>query len=378
MLRAEVNLSQLARNIEIVKRRVGDDINILFVAKVDGYGHGLIEVSRVAERANLDYLAIANLQEAKQLREEGINLPLLIFGPIPPGEDSINDIVSLDVTPTITNTNSKFIRALNRRSKLQRVVTPVHLNVDTGMGRTGLLSNDLFPFVKRIRGFDHLQIEGIYTHLSVADSEEPWDKNYTLDQIEQFCQVLNKMRNKDSVPPLRHAGNSAGLIQYEDRVTKDPFNMVRIGTLFYGYPEVDRKWVHELDPVMSVYTRVAEVRKLPPDSYIGYGRDYRTKSERKIAVLPGGYGEGLNRKLSGSGEVLINECRAPVVGEMCANHTMVDVSGVDNVKVGDRVEIMGEKIPVNQLSQQIGAGILELLSPFARRPEARRYNKFEK
>lgn len=367
LLWKEVDLSRLARNVEIIKKQVGDKAKILFVAKVDGYGHGLIEVSQVAQKASLDYLAVANLKEAEKLRKEAINIPILVFGPIPPEKESIEDIVNFDITPTITNTNTNFLRALNHKSKSQEVITPIHLNLDTGMGRTGLLLNGLISFVKKVREFHHLQLEGVYSHLSVADSERSRDKRYTLRQISKFREVLHKLKDHDLLPPLRHIGNSAGLIQYQDEVTEPPFNMVRIGTLFYGYPETDREWVYELEPVISVFTRVAEIRKLPPKSYIGYGRNYKTESEKSIAVLSVGYGEGLNRKISGSGKVAINNHKVPIVGEVCANHTMVDVSEIDHVKVGDRVELMGNNIPVNQLSQQTGAGILELLSPFAKK-----------
>ena len=364
MQRIEVDLDHLTHNVEIVKRRLDDKIKTAFVVKADGYGHGLVKVARIGEAASLDYLAVSNISSAKKLREVGITTPVLVFGPIYRGEGSVAEMVDLGVIPTITSKSISLPEEMDKKSKSRGVTTKVHLNVDTGMGRTGLFPNEVLPLLKRIRELRNLKCEGIYSHLSAADSGNSKDRKYTLNQIEEFRQVLLKIDDEGLLPPLRHLGNSAGFIQYESEVTKPPLNMVRMGSLFYGLPEAEAAWTRELIPTMSVFTRIAEIRELPAGSYVGYRRTSRIREDKEVGVLPMGYADGFNRKMSKNGEVSVNNQKAPVIGKVSANHATIDLSKIDRARVGDRVEIVGRNNSVTELGKKIGASVLELVHPF--------------
>ena len=375
MLTVEVDLSNLVRNIEIIKGRLAEDTKVAFVVKADGYGHGLTEVARVGERANLDYLAVSRLDSAKRLRDKGISTPILIFGPVCSEEEPAAKMLRLGVTPTITSASGCLPEELSREAKKRGVIAKVHLNVDTGMGRTGLFPKEVLPFLKKISDLENIEAEGIYTHLGAADSEASEDREYTRNQIESFRGVLRVLKDKGLLPPLRHIGNSAGFIQYENEITGSPFNMVRLGSLLYGLPEVERPWIRNLSPVMSVFTRISEIRELPAGSYVGYGRSSRIGEDKRVGVLPAGYADGLSRKTSGKGEVVIENRKARIVGKISANHTVVDLSGIDDASVGDRVELIGKTNPASELGEKIGASVLELLAPFGSREVNRVYSE---
>jgi len=375
LLTVEVDLSNLVRNIEIIKGRLTEDAKVAFVVKADGYGHGLTEVARVGERANLDYLAVSRLDSAKRLRDKGISTPILIFGPVRSEEEPAAKMLRLGVTPTITSASGCLPEELSREAKKRGVTAKVHLNVDTGMGRAGLFPKEVLPFLKKISDLENLQAEGIYSHLSAADSDSSEDREYTRNQIESFRGVLGVLKDKGLLPPLRHIGNSAGFIQYENEVTGSPFNMVRLGSLLYGLPEVERPWIRSLSPVMSVFTRISEIRELPAGSFVGYGRSSRIGEDKRVGVLPAGYADGLSRKTSGKGEVVIENRKARIVGKISANHTVVDLSGIDDASVGDRVELIGKTNPASELGEKIGASVLELLAPFGSREVNRIYSE---
>ncbi|MFW6012737.1 MAG: alanine racemase [Candidatus Bipolaricaulota bacterium] len=371
MLTAEIDLLQLAKNVRVIRQRLDGNAKIIFVVKVDGYGHGIKDVARVGVNNGIEYLGVANPQEGKELREAGLEVPILVFGPLV--KDQLSMIVNFDLSPTITSADTDFISALHQESRSQHTETRVHVNVDTGMGRTGLVPEEVPTFLKQCRRFSSVEVEGIYSHLSVADSLAKEDKVYTKDQISEFRELLQKLNDQNLLPQLRHLANSAGFIQYQNELTADPLNVIRMGTLIYGYPEVEASWTKALKPIFALYSEVAEVRTLPAGSYVSYDRAYRIESSSRIAVLPVGYGDGLDRRLSNRGEVVIRGQRTPVVGKICANHTLVDVSEIERVAPGDRVELIGETITLKEVTRITGAGILEILSSFSDRKIKRIY-----
>lgn len=365
-MQAEVSLSQLAQNMGIVKQQLKRGVRMLFVVKLDGYGHGITAVSRVAEEVGLDYLGVASVSEAKRIRRERVKLPILILNL--PSKEHIEEIVKLHLTATIANNDIYFASFLDQESQIQDTITPIHIKVDTGLGRIGLLPREVVPFLRKLQDFPHLQVEGIYSQFSVAESEDSTsDREYTLNQIKRLRQILQELEHEAMLPPLCHIANSAGFIQYQDEVTEAPLNMVRLGTLLYGYPEVQRPWTGKIRPVMSLFTEIIDIRQLPRGSYISYGRTYKTNSVKMIAVLPVGYGNGLDRRLSNVGGVIIKGRKAPIIGTICANHTMVDISEIEGIQVGDRVELMGENLLASELGRGIGASILEILASFTGR-----------
>lgn len=350
--RAVIDLSQLLKNIEVVRDKIGERVKLLFAVKGDGYGHGAAQVARTAERAEMvDYLGVDNAAEAKILRGAGIKLPILIMGL--PLRKHLKEMVKLGISITVSDTT--LARSLNKESRSQHVRTQIHVNVDTGMGRMGILPDKAVSFFRELQALSGLQVEGVFSHLSVAYSDDPTDKEYSLEQIKKFNRMLENLDKANMLPPLRHIGNSGGLVRYFDRVTTGFYNMVRIGGLLYGhYTRLLKDWAREIKPILSLTTEIAAIRKVPPCHYIGYERTYKTDSVRRIAILPIGYGHGLDQRLSNCGKVAINGREAPIVGLICMGQTMVDVTNIEDVHVGDGVEIIGAKLPTSQMAQQIG------------------------
>jgi len=357
MAEARVNLTQLARNIEIVRKKIGPKIKLLLPVKADAYGHGAIMISRAAQEAGVDWLGVANIVEALELRRAGIKLPILIF--CASRKEHIKDLVRADVSVSVSNLD--FAQALNRESKRRKVKTRVQVKVDTGMGRNGILAESALRFFEELSKLPHLNVEGVFSHFSVSYSEKPADQAYTRNQIKKFNQVLTQLDEAGLLPPLRHIANSSGLIQYFDDVTSGYFNMVRPGILLYGYPEVKRPWTKNIKPILSMRTWITCLKELPPGRYIGYGRVYKTDSFKKIATIPLGYADGLSFLLANSGEVIIKNKRAKIVGGISMDQTTIDVTHIKNVKIGDEVEIISEKLPAEELAQKIGAPFAEVI-----------------
>lgn len=349
--RAVIDLSQLVKNIKVVRNKIGNQVKLLFVVKGDGYGHGAVKMAQTAEETSVDYLGVDNVAEAKVLRDAGIKLPILIMGPSQ--KKDLEELVRLNVTITVSDID--FAQALDREARSQHVRVRVQIEVDTGMGRTGILPEEVVAFFKDIQRLPHLEVEGIFTHCSVAHSVDPADKEYTLKQIEKFERVLERLDAVHKLPSLRHIANSAALVKYFKKVTKGYFNMVRIGGLIYGhYTELQRGWAREIKPIMSLVTNIAAIREIPAGSYIGYNRTYKTTSTRKIAILPIGYGHGLDQRLSNCGKVMIKSKEAPIIGLVSMGETVVDVTEIDGVGVGDEVVVIGPNLPVNLMAQHVG------------------------
>lgn len=357
MAEARINLKQLARNIEIVRKKIGPKLHLLFPVKADAYGHGAVAVAHKAQEAGANWLGVANIAEAIELRRTGIKLPILIF--CASRQEHIKDLVRANVSVSISNL--EFARALDRESKRQKVKTRVQIKVDTGMGRNGILSENALSFFEQLSKLSHLEVEGIFSHFSVAYSEKPADQAYTRNQIKKFNRVLTKLDKADLLPPLRHIANSSGLIQYFGEVTSGYFNMVRPGILLYGYREVQRPWVKNIKPILSMRTWITCLKELPPGRYIGYGRTYKTRSLTKIATIPIGYADGLSFLLANSGEVIIKNKLAKIVGGISMDQTTVDVTPIKNVKVGDEVEIITERLPADELARKINAPFAEIV-----------------
>jgi len=367
-VRAEVNLFQLAKNINVVRNKIGKEVKLLFVVKGDGYGHGAIQVALTAERTGMvDWLGVDNVAEAKKLRDAGIRLPILVMGVSQKWQ--LKELVKLDLSIAVSDV--EFAHSLNQASKSRHVRTPVHVNVDTGMGRAGVLPNEVIPFFRKLQKLPYLQVEGIFSHLSAAYSDNHTDEEYTLTQIAKFNGILHELAKTSMLPSLRHIANSGGLVRYFDEVTAGYYNMVRIGGLFYGhYTGLLKGWAQEIKPILTLTTEIAAIRDIPAGHYIGYERTYKTNSVRRIAVLPIGYGHGLDQRLSNCGKVMINGKEAPIVGLISMGQTMVDVTDIEDVRVGDKVEIIGPKLPASQLAQQVGifsSALLVSISPAVER-----------
>lgn len=366
---ARINLTTLAENIERIRAGLPQELRVLFAVKSDGYGHGLEAVSHTAEEAGIEYLGVATVEEGAGIRHAGVKLPVLLLGPVLPSEGR----AALDLDLTFQVSDLEFAQFLADLAKQMGKKARVQVNVDTGMGRFGLLPEDAVLLLSQLRRLPAVDIEGVFSHLAVADSEIPEDQSYTIKQIEIFESLLSELDHANRLPPLRHIGSSAGVIQYKDRVTSPRMNMVRIGTLFYGYLEVRRPWAERVTPVATLTSRVIGLKELSLGDCVGYGRTYKASRHQRIAVLSIGYGSGLAPTLSNRGQVWLKERYAPVIGKICLDHTIVDVTEIDGVAIGDTAEVFGPHLPADRLAQMAGLAICEVIVPALRGATARVY-----
>jgi len=354
---ARVDLDQLRTNIQTVQAHVGDT-QLLVPVKGDGYGHGAVEIARTIESLGVAYLGVANLYEAIELRDAGIQAPILILSASHP--QHADRLIETDVSVTVST--YELARALERAAAERDTTVTVHVKVDTGMGRNGVLADEASAFVRFLREqCPHLSVEGIFSHFSVSFSEAPDDRAYTRQQIATFNGVLDGLEAAGLRPPLCHIANSAGLIQYEDEVTSGHYNMVRTGILTYGYPEVRQPWTEPVQPIMNLVTWVVSLKALPPGSDIGYGRRYTTSSTEHIATLSIGYADGLPPGLANNGDVLIHGERAPIVGSVSMDQMTVNVSGTPDVAIGDEAIIMNGHQPADAVADRLRTGFTEVV-----------------
>lgn len=301
----------------------------MVTVKADAYGHGLIKVSRKLIGSGVDFLGVASIDEGIRLRQAHIKLPILVLGMIL--KEDIDPAFKYGLSVTVCEMESA--RYFSRRGRQNSKVLPVHIKVDTGMGRIGVMHYDARELVRQIAKLKNLKIEGLFTHFPFADMNQ----EFTLHQIELFNQLAAELKKTGPEIPFIHAANSMGVIGFKD----SHFNMVRPGLVIYGlYPRLDIGI--RLKPALSLKTRVVFIKKLPKGSGVSYGHDYIAPRDTRIATLPIGYGDGYPRILSGRAPVLIGGKHFQVAGRICMDQTMVDV-GDAPVKIGDEVVLIGSQ-----------------------------------
>jgi alanine racemase len=362
--RAEINLDNLEHNVREIKRIVKPNTAICTVVKADGYGHGAFNISKTVLSSGASYLAVAILDEAIELRQKGIKAPILVLGYTP--EDQFNIVIENEITQTIFSLRSAEI--LSRYATLYNKTARVHIKLDTGMSRLGFQAElSSIPFIEKIFRLDGLRVEGIYTHFAKADEA---DKSFTKEQFRKFIEITKILKNRGFNAPLLHAANSAALID----LTHMHLQMVRPGIILYGiYPsnKVNKKKI-KLKPVMSFRTRVAHIKTLSRGRAVSYGGTYVTTRQSIIATLPVGYADGYARSLSSRAEVLIKGQRAPVIGRICMDQCMVDVTDVHgSVEPGEDVVLFGEmgkeKISAEEIAEMIGTIGYEVVCSISKR-----------
>jgi alanine racemase len=327
-----VYLSALAHNMGQVKKLIGPKTRIMGIVKSDAYGHGLIPVSRFLEKSRIDCLGVAHLHEALELRNNGIMLPVVILCGIQSREES-EIVVDKDFKPVIFDFGIAEVLDQEAIRKKKQVTT--YLKLDTGMGRLGIPHADAGPFIKRLSRLKGLCLEGLTSHLSSAD--EP-DLDFTKDQIRHFKQAVDTGRTLGLDLPLNHLANSAGIMAHRD----SHFDMVRPGIMLYGgLPSPEFTPPLPLKSAMQFTGRILQIREFPDRAFVSYGRTYSTKGRQRLAVTSAGYGDGLLRSLSNKGEVLIRGMRANIVGRVCMNMTICDITHIKDVRPGDEVVFLG-------------------------------------
>ena len=369
----EIDLNAISHNINQIKSLIENrGSKLLAVVKDDAYGHGAIEVARLADKIPVYKLGVATIFEAIELREAGVYLPILVLGTTLP--DHAEEIIKNDITQTVCDLDickklAQTARKLHKRAK-------VHVKVDTGMGRIGIHYESAVDYVKKIKQFPELDIEGIFTHFAVADTEE----NYTNLQIDRFQSVISMIEKNNIYIPIKHSANSSAILNFPESY----FDMVRPGIAIYGiYPCHNSRINLCLKPALSLKTRVVYIKEVLQGESLSYGRTYVTQRTTKVATIAIGYGHGLNRKLSNNGEVIIRGKKAPIIGTICMDQSLCDVTHIKDVSVGDEVVIIGkqgtEEIKADDLADKVGTIPYETLCNISRRvPRIYLYNDSER
>ncbi len=330
---AVIDLDAVAHNVQAIRKHVGPQIEIFAVVKAEAYGHGAVQVSRVALENGADRLAVGRLDEGIELRQAGISAPILVMSYTLPAENEI--MVEHDLIPTV-NTAEGAQAFYNKAVALGKTPT-VHVKVDTGMGRYGVMPEEVVPFLNELSNLPGLVVEGLYTHFATADAT---DKTYSRQQFARFLDVMESVRAAGHDIPIYHCANSAGTLDLPDM----HLDAVRPGLLIYGmYPSTEVKRDIPLKPAFSLKSHVSRIRTLPKGSSIGYGRTFITPRSMPVALILVGYGDGYHRILSNRGHVLIRGQRAPIVGRVCMDQFVVDASGIEGITQDDEVVLLGEQ-----------------------------------
>ena len=340
---AEIDLDAIAFNAASLKARAGGKAELMVTVKANGYGHGAAPVARAALEGGATRLAVHRTLEGVQLRQAGITAPILIMGYTLPAESE--RLVHWDLTPTV---NSKPQAESLSAAVAAGKPLPVHVKVDTGMGRYGLLPSEVLDFARFLSNLPGLVLEGLYTHHAVADLA---DKAFTRHQFSIYMDVVKRLEEAGFTFSLKHVSNSATTLDLPEMA----LDMVRCGIALYGLsPSDEVEPAVPLRPALTLKSRVARVRTLPTGASISYGRTYITDEPTRVALIPVGYGDGYHRILSNRGMVLINGRRAPIVGRVCMDQFVVDVSPIPAVQLHDEVVLIGrqgkEHIPAEEVA----------------------------
>lgn len=360
---ANVDLDALAHNYQAIQSHIPGGCKFLGVMKADAYGHGAVPLSHALVELGAGYLAVSNLEEAVQLRRGGSRVPILILGYTPPMY--AENMIYLDLTQEVHSL--EYARQLNETLGGTNFILNVHLKLDTGMTRIGFTAYDneqaLEEMVEAAQ-LPHLHVEGAFMHFSAADSRAEADRAYTKLQYQRFCDALDYLKARGIVPEIRHCCNSGATLLYPEYA----MDMVRPGVMTYGLnPSADTAGILDLKPLLSLYTTVSQIRNIPAGTDVGYGRTYTTPTDRKLAVLAMGYADGLLRSLSGRAQFLLRGHLVPVVGRICMDLCMVDITDVPDVRVGDEVTVIGAERPCEILADQLGTISYEVLCSISKR-----------
>ncbi len=358
---AEIDLSAIEHNLKELKKKINDGVKVLAVVKADAYGHGAVEVARDIQN-DVDYFAIAELGEALELRKAGIKKPVLILSYTSPFQ--YETIIENDITQTVFNYDDavEISKAAQRLNK----TAVVHIAVDTGMSRIGFFcDSESADTVKRITELPNITVEGLFSHFACADSLDRTSVNAQQKLFADFCEMLE---GRGVNIPIKHICNSAGLL-----TGCAQYDMVRLGIIMYGlYPE---EWVNDgsvdLKPAMRIVSHVTHIKEVPEGTGVSYGHTYFTKGKTRIATVCIGYADGYQRALSNKGKVLINGKAASIIGRVCMDQLMVDVTGLKDVRVGDEVTVLGtdgeNTITPEQLAELTGTINYEVICQFQKR-----------
>jgi alanine racemase len=364
---AEIDISALIHNLNEAKRLSGSERAILTVVKADAYGHGAVKAAKAFVKNGIRHLGVALVEEGIELRDSGIKASIVILGGL--FESQIPEIIKYNLTPVVYQRG--FLHGLAKAARRKKMQANIHIKIDTGMGRVGLLPSEAKVFVKEASALPNVKIEGIMTHFADANLA---DKGYAEKQLSEFTKIVDELKKDRIAIPYQHIANSAALISFKTNL----FNMVRPGIMLYGYApfsnppipplvkggegglftkggikeglkksgteESERSNVGlNLIPVMSLKTRIMHLKKVPAGACISYGRTFTTNRESIIATLPVGYADGYSRRLSSKGSVIVRGKIAPIVGRVCMDMMMIDVTDIEGAAINDEVVLIGRQ-----------------------------------
>lgn len=372
LVTACIDLDAVEKNVQNLKAMTPPSCRFMVVAKADGYGHGAVHTAQKALQSGASWVGVARLHEAVELRDAGIRAPILVLGYIHPLQAA--QAADLDIAVTVYGLD--MATQLSCQAKAFATPLKVHLKADTGMGRVGVIleknpadeaaRKKVIQAIREIMALPGLDVQGIYTHFAAADSK---DKTYTRLQIEIFDTLLFDLKKAGIDIEIRHAANSAGIIEFPQA----HYDMVRAGISLYGlYPskDVDHSRVR-LFPAMTLKSVVTSVRKVPKGFFVSYGMTHETQTETILASVPIGYADGFSRLFSSNGQMLVKGRTAPVVGRVCMDQTIIDVGHIPGVNVGDEVVLMGsqgrETLGADDLADRIRTINYEIVSALTAR-----------
>lgn len=360
---AYINLDDLRENIKSITKHVGENIKIMAVVKADAYGHGAINIAQELMRENTTDFAVATVDEGIMLRKNGITTPILVLGYT--FENKIDAIIDYDLSQAISSYEQAVQISKSAKEKNKNV--KIHIEIDTGMTRLGFLYNSLaIDEIVKISQVENLDLIGMFTHFSKADEK---DEDYTLMQIRKFNEIIEQLQAVNINIPLIHVSNSAGTINYK----QSNFNMVRPGLSLYGlYPSEEvNKGAVCLKPILSLVSHIISIKAVEKDTPVSYGGTFVTNRKTVVAVVPVGYGDGYPRRLSSCGRVIIKGQYAPIIGRVCMDQFMVDITDIENVNIEDEVILIGKsyglEITVEEIAELVGTINYEIICQLGKR-----------
>lgn len=360
---AKINLDALINNVKNIRTCIKRDTKLLAVIKADAYGHGALKFAEILENEDVDYFGVAIIEEAIELRRNGIKKPILILGYT--DESEYIDIIYDNITPTMFEYDK--VKSLSDMAVILGKIVKIHIKLDTGMSRIGFLPTDeSIEEIIKISKLPNINIEGIFTHFACADM---LDKTSANNQLKVFNDFVDKLEQKGVYIPIKHLSNSAGIMEMPEA----EYNMVRSGIITYGlYPSDEvLKDNLKLEPVMELKSTVIYIKELEKGVGIGYGSTFVTNRKTKVATIPFGYADGMPRSISNIGKVIINGEYAPIIGRICMDQFMVDVTDIKNVKEKDEVTIVGRDgdkfISVEEISKMAHSFNYEFICDISKR-----------
>ena len=352
---ATVNLAALAHNLSRIRHYLSPGCEVMAIVKANAYGHGAVECAQALTRQGIGRFAVASLDEGIELRQAGLAAPIVVLGAL--FEEQIVDLVAHRLTPVVSD--ERILPVLAKAAHSHPTPYPIHLKAETGMGRLGFSPKELSRLLDNPVLRNPLQVEGVMTHLADADGT---DTAFTERQLGAFHAILEQVRQRGLTVPLVHTANSAAIVRFPEA----HFSLVRPGIMLYGYHTLPTSVpAPDLTPVLSLRTTIVQLRTIPQGGTVSYNRTFVAKRPTRIAILPIGYADGYSRKLSNRGSVLIQGHRAPIVGLVCMDMIMVDVTDIESVQVGETVTLIGQQggasIWADEIADWIGTIPYEVL-----------------